>query len=597
MGSSTPAPRASIIIVTYGQRALTEECLRSLEACLGEGLGREWELVLVDNNSPDDTPALLRSWADRATVRLLDHNRNFSGGCNLGAAEARGEVLIFLNNDTKVTPGALETLAQQALEPGVAVAGCRLLFPDGTLQHAGVAFFYGQALDGASMPRHVFHRQDGELAAARASYEMDCVTAACMAVRANTFRAIGGFDERYRNGLEDVDLCLRIRLAGERIVYRGDAMVWHYEGASRGQGKQLWATPARAEAMRHNDELFVDRWASQLGQDDELAADLWDAALEDHPPHRLARTADVVIQGQPGGIGPAADEARAWLAAFAEREVVAAADWPVPVVVPRLNPRMAKLVRDARRRFPVSDALWVTVPGGPSDRHEVGPPVIVRAASAQSPVRLQDAGAVWASSPAVARALIEMGLSADKVTFVPSPILPAPVGPGGEGILAVLPVHEPDEARRVLDALRTVDRAVPVRLLPTVFARHLDKRIAELLPRAELLGPCSDEARFAALAATADVVVALDSTDRFERRALVAASVGAAPITRTAAGPAATLLSDSVAVDPGDLGSTLLRLLAESGDRLHRTNLVRQACAPKAVLEQLLPIAGRKLAA
>ena len=105
MGPSIAAPRASIITVTYGQRALTEQCLRSLEACLGKALGREWELVMVDNSSPDDTPELLRTRADRATVRLLDHNRNFAGGCNLGASLSRGEVLIFLNSDTVVRPG------------------------------------------------------------------------------------------------------------------------------------------------------------------------------------------------------------------------------------------------------------------------------------------------------------------------------------------------------------------------------------------------------------------------------------------------------------------------------------------------------------
>lgn len=597
MGPSTPAPRASIVIVTYGQRALTEQCLRSLEACLGDGLGREWELVLVDNNSPDDTPELLRSWADRATVRLLDHNRNFAGGCNLGASASRGEVLIFLNNDTEVTPGALETLVEQALEPGVSVAGCRLLFPQGTLQHAGVAFLYGQALGGASMPQHVFHHQDGELAFARANYEMDCVTAACMAVRAETFRAVEGFDESFRNGLEDVDLCLRIRVAGERIVYRGDATVIHHEGASRGKGEQLWATPEKIAAMKHNDELFVGRWAAHLGQDDEIAAALWDASLLDRPPGRAARTADIVIQGQPGGIGPAADEARAWLSALAGREVVAAVDWPVPIVVPRLSPEMTALLKAAQRRLPVPGARWLLVPGGPADQHEVGPPSTVRAASVRSAVKLQDAGAVWACSPELARELIEAGLSPRKVQVVPSPIAPKPHGPGGQGLLAVLPVHEPERARLILDTLRRLRAGTPVRVLPTVWTRHLERQIAERLPAAELLRPCSDEARFAGLAATADVVLALDSTDRFERRALVAAGVGAAPITCTAAGPAAAVLGPGVATDIGDLGVTLTRLLAEPGDRLERARRVAQTCAPETVLAQVLGGPGQRLAA
>jgi hypothetical protein len=221
------------------------------------------------------------------------------------------------------------------------------------------------------------------------------------------------------------------------------------------------------------------------------------------------------------------------------------------------------------------------VPGGPSDDHEVDGTITVRAASARTRVRLQDAGAVWASSPAVARELIEAGLPPGNVTVVPSPILPAAPGPGGGGILAVLPVHEPAQARLVLDALR-LSRAAPVRLLPTVVTRHLDRQVAEILPQAELLEPCSDEARFAAMAAGADVVLAIDSTDRFERRALVAAGVGAAVITGSPAGPAAAVLGDPRA---GDL-EHLARLQAEPGDRLERARRVADACAPETVLAE-----------
>ena len=96
--------KASVVVVTYGQRAVTERGLDALAGALGEQLGRSWELVLVDNASPDDTPALLRQWSDRAEVLLLQHNLDFAGGCNAGAARARGDVLVFLNNDTEVVP-------------------------------------------------------------------------------------------------------------------------------------------------------------------------------------------------------------------------------------------------------------------------------------------------------------------------------------------------------------------------------------------------------------------------------------------------------------------------------------------------------------
>lgn len=571
---------ASIIIVSYGQRELTEQCLRSLQRCLGDRLGVDWELVLVDNGSPDDSAELLRSWSDRATVLLLEENRNFAGGCNAGAAAARGQVLVFLNNDTEVTPGALETIVEQTLEPGVAIAGCRLLFPRGTIQHAGVAFLRGTALGGAAMGQHIFHDQDQDLAMARGVYELDCVTAACMAVRATTFREVEGFDEGFKNGIEDVDLCLRVRLTGERIVYRGDATVIHYEGASRGRGQQLWATPAKMEMMRHNDEYFVARWAEHLDQDDDVAALLWDASLENAPPKRLSRTAELIVFGQPGGVGPAADEARAFLAAFdALGYYPAAADTPHPTVIPRLGGEMAALLHRAQLRAPVPSASWVFVPAGEHDRHTVRPESIVRLARPRAALALDDAGAIWAASPAVASAVIDDGIPAGRVRVVAPPIPAASIGEGGGGVLAVLPAHEPRAARAILSSLRSLPAGVEIRLVPTVRSRGLAEEITSVLPRAELLGPCSDEARFASLAATADAVIALDPSDRFERRALVAAGVGTAPITRDPAGPAAAVLGAHIAADESALASTLGDLLSGSaGERHARAQLVENSC-------------------
>ncbi len=584
--------RASIVIVTYGQRDLTAQCLRSLERCLGDRLGQDWELVLVDNNSPDDTPQLLRSWSDRAIVKLLPANRNFAGGCNAGAAEAHGEVLIFLNSDTEVTPGGLETLAEQALEPGVSAAGCRLLFPDGTLQHAGVAFLHGEALDGAAMPQHVFHHQDQSLPGANACFELDAVTAACIAVRATTFHAVGGFDEGYLNGLEDIDLCLRLRETGERIVYRGDVTIVHHEGASRGKGKQLWATPARAAAMRSNDLRFVGAWMAKLDQDDGLAAQLWDAALENRPPPRISPTGEIVVLGQPGGIGPGADEARAILAALeAAGAFPCAGDWPVPIVVPRLSGPMAKTLLAARRRIPDAAAPCLVVPAGAHDHADNVTATIVRLAQPRTAYRIEPSAAVWANSQATANALIEQGLSPERVSVVPSPVLPAPVGPGGQGVLAILPVHDQAAARVVLDALGDLPPGVPVRLLPTVVTRHLADQVAAVLPSGELLGPCSDEARYASLAAGADVVVAIDPADRFERRALVAARVGAAPITACADGPAAAVLSNAVATEPAAVAAAIMDGLDKSEGRAARAAAVAASCSPEAITArfQLVP--------
>jgi GT2 family glycosyltransferase len=592
---------ASIIIVTHGQRSLTEQCLCSLERALGDRLGDDWEIVIVDNASPDDTPALLRGWSDRATVRLLDENRNFAGGCNLGARAARGEVLVFLNNDTEVAAGALEELVEQAREPEVAVAGCRLLFPSGAIQHAGVAFLHSSAL-GVPMPQHVFHHQDQTLALTRGSFEADCVTAACMAVRAESFRVAGGFDEGYINGLEDVDLCLRLRVAGQRVVYRGDITVVHHEGASRGRGEALWATPEKLARMRHNDLRFINRWGASLEQDDALAAEIWDGGLECQPPARIDDPADLVIVGQPGGIGSGGDEARALLAAAsAAGRRPAALDAPAPLVVPRLSGELATLVAQARRRRPLAGSDWLFVPSGEHDPLELVHPAIVRLGSrATALTAIDEAAVVWASSPSLAAALTQEGLAPERITVVLPPVLPAPAGEGGAGLLAVLPVHERELARAVLTALRAVRASLTVRLVPTVWSRGLAEQVAEQLPAAELLRPCSDEARFAALAASADIVLAVDPADRFERRALVAAGVGAAPITGDRSGPAAAVLGEQVAsgrLDAEALTRALGGALEAAGDRSARRTAVATACGLEAFGRHFASVRARRLAA
>src|SRR4051794_1840036 len=228
-----PAPStiiASIVIVAWGKRPVTEQCLASLERALGGELGTRYELVLVDNASPDDTAELFARWEDRATVVYRERNENFSGGCNAGARAASGEVLIFLNNDTEVPAGALEVVAEQALEPGVGAVGARLVYPDGTIQHGGVVWHDF----GLTLPHHLFHHSPGDIPAAGAVYDLDAVTGACLAIPRELFFELGGFDDTYVNGLEDIDLCIKVRVAGRPGVYRGGGGIGHHQGMTPG---------------------------------------------------------------------------------------------------------------------------------------------------------------------------------------------------------------------------------------------------------------------------------------------------------------------------------------------------------------------------
>ena len=117
--------------------AVTRRCLQSIASALGPELQRRFELVLVDNGSVDDTGVLLDAWSDRAHIVRLPENRNFAGGMNAGVHAAAGDVVVLLNTDMVVPSGTLERLVDAARDPAIAIAGARLLYPDGFHQHGG----------------------------------------------------------------------------------------------------------------------------------------------------------------------------------------------------------------------------------------------------------------------------------------------------------------------------------------------------------------------------------------------------------------------------------------------------------------------------
>lgn len=588
----------SIVIVTHGRWDVTERCLQSLREALGDRIGDDWEVVVVDNASPDETPHRLREWADQLRLELLTENLNFAGGCNRGAAIATGDVLIFLNNDTTVPPGALEALAAQTREPGIAAAGCRLLFPDGTIQHAGVAFYSNPRLGGQPMPQHVFHHQAGEVTATRAIFETDSVTAACLAVTREAFFDVGGYDTRYANGLEDIDLCLKLRVAGHRIVYRGDIEIIHHEGASRGKGEALFATPEKLAAMAANDSLFVSRWSGHLDQDDELASTVWDGELRDGVFERHPSThADIIVLGQPTGIGAGADEARAFLTALVTSgHQPAAVDLPSPNVAARLSGRVSQIVEQAMRARGRHDARFLLVPMGPSDiffhpnaRPVPGGDSIVRLGAPDCALDLSEEPTVIAASSAVRNALLHRGMRSERVLVMPSPLVEYPRGNGGAGVLVVLPTHDRSLSQTLLEALGPLAETVPIRLLPTAFDRGLAEALRERLPHAEVLGPCSDEERFRRWAGESDAVLAADPDDLFGRQCIVAAGVGTPVLSLDADGPAADLLGSAAITSLPTVARDAHSLLERSESRDDLMQRMLAACSPTMLSALLHP--------
>lgn len=242
---AAPSPRATIAIPLFNQAEATLRCLRSIASTEA---GATFEVVLVDNGSTDATANLLEAVGGDVTVIRNATNLGFARACNQAAAVARSEVLVLLNNDTEVCDGWLaRLLAVLDRHPETAAVGGRLLYPDGRIQHAGIRLCLDDPsgmLDGTLIQDEV-----GEV---RLDTGVEAVTGACMAVRLDDYRAVGGLDEGFWNGNEDVDLCLSLRERGRLVAYEPACTVLHHESRS---GPERWRRAAENRRRLH------DRWA------------------------------------------------------------------------------------------------------------------------------------------------------------------------------------------------------------------------------------------------------------------------------------------------------------------------------------------------
>ncbi|MEG6504016.1 glycosyltransferase family protein [Nitratidesulfovibrio sp. 1201_IL3209] len=246
-------PVASIIIPVFNQMHFTVTCLDVLFRNTPEPC----EIIVVDNGSTDETPRLLEGYAGRIRVIRNERNEGFARACNAGAAAATAPYLLFLNNDTEVQPGWLPPLLAMAARPGVGAVGSRLLFPDGTVQHAGVVIVERRGIT-SLLPRHAFIGESPSLAAPEQATAMQAATAACLLVDAASFADVGGFDTGYWNGSEDVDLCFKLGQLGRKVVYEPASVVVHHEGKSGHE---------RTVAINTNNARLRARWEGLVAPD------------------------------------------------------------------------------------------------------------------------------------------------------------------------------------------------------------------------------------------------------------------------------------------------------------------------------------------
>jgi GT2 family glycosyltransferase/glycosyltransferase involved in cell wall biosynthesis/thioredoxin-like negative regulator of GroEL len=251
------APRVSIIIPTFNNVALTRQCLDAVKRNTQAG---SFELIVVDNASTDGTVAFLREGEKAGTIRIVCNSKNlgFAKACNQGAEIARGSLLLFLNNDTEVQPGWLEPLVEiLESDSQVAAVGSKLLYADGTIQHAGVALAEDKGHD-PLLGFHLFAKEASDFPMANERRIFQAVTAACVLVRRSAFQKSGGFDEGFWNGYEDIDLCLQFQEQGFLTVYEPKSFVIHHESQSG---------PERVARLKENMQRLHQKWLGKVTPD------------------------------------------------------------------------------------------------------------------------------------------------------------------------------------------------------------------------------------------------------------------------------------------------------------------------------------------
>ena len=260
------APQVSIIIPVFNKWSFTLQCLQSLL----NHTTIPYEVIVVDNASSDETPAGL---AAISGIRVLTNRENlgFVEACRLGADLGHAPNLLFLNNDTEVTPGWLSAMVETLGDARVGAVGAKLVYPDGTLQEAGGIIWqdgggwnFGRG-DDPGLPQYSYVR------------EVDYCSGACLLIRKAIWDEVGGFDMRYAPAYyEDTDLCFAVRQAGYKVIYQPAARVVHHEGISAGRDETVGLK--RYQVV--NRDKFRAKWQAVLAVDHFPGPEALDRARE-----------------------------------------------------------------------------------------------------------------------------------------------------------------------------------------------------------------------------------------------------------------------------------------------------------------------------
>ncbi len=245
----------SIIIPTRDQYRLLKRCVTSI---LKKTTYTDYHLIIIDNNTTDPTACLYLQFLSRhPRIQVIPYIApfHFAAMNNMAVQYTNASSIVFLNNDTKViTPNWLELLLQEAQKDSVGAVGCKLLYPNNTIQHAGIHY------DGSGFPQHLYRHcqryatEDADNAQGGESRAVVAVTGACMVVNRTAFEAVGGFDEQFPSNFNDIDLCLKLRQRGYSIIYTPHVELYHNEYASRGEFQE------QSQQFSQEWYRFSDKW-------------------------------------------------------------------------------------------------------------------------------------------------------------------------------------------------------------------------------------------------------------------------------------------------------------------------------------------------
>ena len=252
----------SIIIPTKDKADVLERCLESIYE---KPSGQNFEIIVIDNNSEEQaTFELFEKYKQKCNFRVLEQRIpfNYSKLNNEAAKIAKGDLLLFLNNDIEViSDNWLTLMAGEAERKEIGAVGAKLLYPDNTVQHAGVVL----GICGIAGHMGVGKDRDdnGYMSHLAMRRNYSAVTAACLMIRKDVFRQVGGFEEELKVAFNDIDFCMKVREAGYRNVFLGDVLLYHYESLSRG----LEDSPEKIKRFDSEVAYMQKKWGNLLLND------------------------------------------------------------------------------------------------------------------------------------------------------------------------------------------------------------------------------------------------------------------------------------------------------------------------------------------